>query len=165
MGSMSKDRKREWPQSDRLKSMFEANERARLARAEVTLGEAKEPEPRFPLGLETPERRALVIAAKEIYRRRRIRSKFFSTEMFGEAAWDILLTLYIAAEDQAVNVSSAGYASGVPQTTSLRWIAWLERSGLIERRRHALDARVTFLRLTSPGSLKMDQYLEAVLRI
>lgn len=165
MGNLKKHCHAERSLSDRVRLLFEEDERARQERAEAVLRELEEPEPKFPLGLETSERKALVVTAKELYRIRRIRTDFFSNEMFREAAWDILLTLYIAAEDDAISVSAAGSASGVPLTTSLRWIVWLEQCGLIERRRHANDARVKFLRLTSSGSVKMDQCLQALLRI
>ena len=121
--------------------------------------------PVIPLSLENPERVALVGIAKEIYKGRRARRRYLSAEMFGEAGWDILLTLYIAAENRSINVSAAGEASGVPPTTALRWIAWLEHSELIERRRHNFDGRVSYLVLTDRGSLKMDQCLRAMLRI
>lgn len=165
MGNVKADRKGKWPLSDRVRFLFEKDERERQALAEAALCKVEKLEPKAPLSLETPERRALVVTAKELYRIRSIRSDFFANEMFGEAAWDILLTLYIAAEDQMISVTAAGEASGVPPTTALRWIAWLEQSGLIERRHNMLDARVRFLRLTSSGSVKMDQYLQSVLRI
>jgi len=165
MGNLKNDNQDERPLSERVKLMFEKEERSRLTLVEAELRKLDEPEPQFPLSLETAERRALVVTAKELYRIRRKRSKFFSNEMFGEAAWDILLTLYIAAEDDSITVSAAGAASGVPPTTALRWIAWLEQTGLIHRRHHPLDARMRFLTLTSLGSIKMDQYLQAVLRI
>lgn len=165
MSNLRKDRHGEGSSSGRVRYLYEADERARQARADAALHEVGESQRKVPLSLETSERQALVVTAKELYRIRRVRSDFFPDGMFGEAAWDILLTLYVGAEDQAISITAAGEASGVPPTTSLRWIAWLEQSGLIERRRHTLDARITFLRLTSFGSVKMDQYLQAVLII
>lgn len=124
-----------------------------------------EPLRHTPLSLGTPERAALVGVAKEARRVRRTRRRYFPDEMFGEAAWDILLTLYVAAENRSINISAAGEASGVPLTTALRWIAWLEQTGLIERRKHHFDARISFVLLTDVGSIKMDQCLQAMLRI
>ena len=139
MGNLKMDHQGEWPFSARVKLLFEQDEKKRKAQAEAASHQDKESVLHFPLGLDTAERRALVITARELYKIRRIRTKFFSDEMFGEAAWDILLTLYIAAEDQAISISAAGEASGVPHTTALRWIAWLEQARLIERRRHNND--------------------------
>lgn len=165
MGNLKKHHLADGTISDRVSLLLDKEERDRRARADANLVELEAPTPKVPLGLETSERRTLVVTAKELYRIRRIRGDLFPNDMFGEAAWDILLTLYIAAEDQKVSVSAAGAASGVPPTTSLRWIAWLEQGGLIERSRHAFDARMTILQLTISGSVKMDQYLQAVLRI
>lgn len=164
MGNLKNDNQNESPLTERVRLIFEKEERARLTLVEAELRKSDELEPQFPESLGTPERRALVVTAKELVRIRRIRTKSFPNDMFGEAAWDILLALYIAAEDDAITVTAACAASAVPATTALRWIAWLEQSRLIQRRHNALDARMRILTLTDFGSIKMDQYLQAVLR-
>lgn len=80
--------------------------------------------------------------------------------LFGEPAWDVLLDLFVATEqNRDISVSSACLASCVPQTTALRWIGLLEKRGLVTRMDDALDHRRTFLRLTPKGYQLMMRYL------
>jgi hypothetical protein len=52
--------------------------------------------------------------------------------LFGEPAWDILLDLFIAArESRRVSLANACASAAVPEASALRWIAILERRGLI----------------------------------
>ena len=79
--------------------------------------------------------------------------------LFDDSAWDIILALYAAELDgRQILVSRVGHASGIPQTTSLRWLAKLESSGLVERipaRRH----NSVFIALTDKASTAMRAYL------
>jgi len=102
--------------------------------------------------------------AEIIYRARRIRDRHFSSGLFGEAAWDILLDIYAKqTRGKRVSVSSACIGACVPPTTALRWIALLEDEGLLERSPDPLDGRRFFLSLTSSATEKMVRYFEAVL--
>lgn len=89
------------------------------------------------------ERPDPLASAKQLYRGRRARAAFFQASLFGEPGWDILLDLYIArAENRRISVSSACMGAAVPATTALRWLAKLQREGLIRRRaRHGDDRR------------------------
>lgn len=61
--------------------------------------------------------------AKEEYDERLKRRDFFDPSYFGEAAWDILLDLYVSrVHGQLISVDSACGASGVPHTTVGRLI-------------------------------------------
>jgi hypothetical protein len=62
--------------------------------------------------------------AKDCYRKRRLRGMMFeSAYLFADPAWDILIDLFIASEeDQRISVSSACIGSAVPTTTALRYI-------------------------------------------
>ena len=53
--------------------------------------------------------------------------------------------------------SALGLDSGVPPTTTLRWIAALEGKGLIERRRDPLDGRRVFIALSEAGLAGMTK--------
>ena len=80
---------------------------------------------------------------------RRRRDGLFPPDLFGEPAWDMLLDLYVAAsERRPISVSSACLAAAVPPTTALRYIATLERSGLIEREADPADRRRFHVRVS-----------------
>jgi DNA-binding MarR family transcriptional regulator len=86
---------------------------------------------------------------RTILKLRANRRNVFGADLFGEASWDMLLELYDAEfTGRRVSVSSLCYASGVPQTTALRWIKVLEREGQIKRVPDAQDGRRYFLELT-----------------
>jgi DNA-binding MarR family transcriptional regulator len=62
------------------------------------------------------------------------RARLFECYLFDDSAFDIILALYAAELDgRQILVSRVGQVSGIPQTTSLRWLAKLEQSGLIDR--------------------------------
>ncbi|MDE8651348.1 winged helix DNA-binding protein [Novosphingobium album (ex Liu et al. 2023)] len=95
--------------------------------------------------------------AEQLYALRRFRDRLFGpAHRFGEAAWDILLDLFIMeSRGKAIHVTSACIASAVPQSTALRCIRELERDGLIVRDLDANDARKSLLRLTDDGMRRM----------
>jgi DNA-binding MarR family transcriptional regulator len=103
----------------------------------------------------------LLQRAKRIYRARRERDRLFGkADLFGEPAWDMLLDLFIAAEEgKQISVSSLCIASSVPQTTALRWIAILEAEALIMRTPDPIDARRVFLSLSKSGHDILKQHL------
>lgn len=91
------------------------------------------------------------------------RGIFFSPRLFADPAWDMLLELYAAQlEQKRVSVSSLGIASGVPPTTALRWIAELQKDGFITKSKDPLDARRTFVELSTVGSRAMRDYLASL---
>src|SRR5438067_2106779 len=54
---------------------------------------------------------------------RRDRARFLSRELLADPGWDMLLDLlYAELANRPVSVSSVCIASGVPQTTGLRWL-------------------------------------------
>ena len=98
--------------------------------------------------------------ARQTYDDRRRRSKIFHADaLFGEPAWDILLDLFIAAKERRrVSVTSACIGSAVPSTTALRWIAILERQGLLVREADPGDARRVYVKLSARGYAAMLEY-------
>lgn len=106
------------------------------------------------------DQRALAELARAAYRERRLRSQFFTgLDLFGEPAWDLLLDLFINAnEGKRVPVTSACIGAAVPTTTALRWLAILESRGLVEREADSSDARRIFVRLTLPAQTSMTAY-------
>ena len=104
--------------------------------------------------------------ARQTYSDRRRRIKIFQSEdLFGEPAWDILLDLFIAAKERRrVSVTSACIGSAVPSTTALRWIAILEKQGLLTREADPGDARRVYVKLSARGYAAMLQYFASASR-
>lgn len=103
--------------------------------------------------------------ARQIYAERRRRQKFLPADLFGEPTWDIMLDLYIAArEDRRVPTTSSCIGAHVPPTTALRWLRILESRGLVEREDDGRDGRRTFVRLTRPGLIAMDDCLSSEIK-
>lgn len=102
--------------------------------------------------------------AKALYALRRRRDAATPVKgLFGEPAWDILLDLFIAHKSSMeLQVSSVCLEAGVPSTTILRWIARLEREGLLYRQADSGDLRRRYVRLTEDGLTMMRNILGAI---
>lgn len=106
----------------------------------------------------------LTAVARATVRSRRRRDATFPG-MFADAAWDILLDLFIAGEERRlINVSSACIAAAVPTSTALRVIGALERDGVIVRTRDPSDNRVHYLALADDARRKMAGLVREVRR-
>ena len=100
---------------------------------------------------------------RQMLEARRTRTQFFSSDLFADPAWDMLLELLVAElTGQRVTISSLCTASNVPTTTALRWIKTLEQHGLVKRRADPLDARRYFIALTNHAELALKQYFSAI---
>lgn len=98
--------------------------------------------------------------ARQIYRARRDRDRFFP-DLMADPAWDLLLDLFIAGEeDRSVSVSSACIAAAVPPTTALRWINVLEKQGLIARKDDPQDGRKAYLSLSLSARANITEWLQ-----
>ena len=105
------------------------------------------------------DREILVERARVVFRNRRRRSKIFGSSMFGEAAWDMLLALYIMERSGPRHtVGDVMKLSGTPTTTANRWLAFLVSHGLVQREEHPTDRRTSFAKLTDLARTKMDEY-------
>ena len=101
---------------------------------------------------------------KWLIQARRRRARYFTTDLFADPAWDILLDL-LRAEiiRERVSVSSVCIAAAVPTTTGLRWLKALEQRGLLVRQRDPHDARRTYVALSKDTSMALRRYfLEVV---
>lgn len=107
------------------------------------------------------DKQTLLACTAQDYGNRRQRSRFFSADLFGEPAWDLLLDLFIARlEGKMITVTSACIAADVPVSTALRWIGVLEAQGLVERSRNAGDQRSIWVRLTDSAANAMVEYTQ-----
>lgn len=112
----------------------------------------------------SPERVQRVAKAEAYYRfrrkRERVADRMFGDGLFVDPVWDILLDLYIqAGRGVDVNVSSACLASFAPATTALRYIAELERRGIVKKIPAAKDKRVLMLKLTDEGFAMIEEII------
>lgn len=100
---------------------------------------------------------------RSVIRARRLRSRYFSEEMFADPAWDMLLDLFQAEIAQLrVPVSSLCIAAAVPATTALRWLKNMVDQGLFIRRADPHDARRVFVELAPQTSLALRRYFTEV---
>ena len=100
---------------------------------------------------------------RAVIRARRVRSRFFSEELFADPAWDMLLDLLQAEIAQLrVPVSSLCIAAAVPATTALRWIKTMTEQGLFVRRADPHDGRRVFVELAPAASEAMRRYFAEV---
>lgn len=95
-------------------------------------------------------------------RSRRLRDRFLPADLFGEAAWDMLLDLMAARiEGSQVAVSSLCIAAAVPPTTALRAIRGMTERGLFVRIADDHDKRRIFIELSDGTAEAMRSYLLA----
>ena len=100
---------------------------------------------------------------RAVIRARRLRSRFFSEELFADPAWDMLLDLLQAEIAQLrVPVSSLCIAAAVPATTALRWIKTMTEQGLFVRRADPHDGRRVFVELAPAASDALRRYFAQV---
>jgi DNA-binding MarR family transcriptional regulator len=133
------------------------NQAMRLA-ADVAAHSAAEEERGVFQGLER-DSDVWLLVAEDIYRERQRRRDFFSDDLFGEPAWDMLLDLYIAEKrNRRVSVTAACLGANAPGTTALRWLQQLEERGLAVRDADPKDARRSFVRLSEEGYARMTDY-------
>ena len=110
---------------------------------------------------ETPD--VDIEAVRAVSRARRLRSRYFSEELFADPAWDMLLDLLQAEIAQLrVPVSSLCIAASVPATTALRWIKTMTEQGLFVRRADPHDGRRVFVELAPMASDAMRRYFAEI---
>src|SRR5437868_12556323 len=78
--------------------------------------------------------KSLLMTARDLVAARKLRASIFPFEIFGEPAWDILLALYVASDSLHGTATPVEAFSGVPLTTTIRWLKYLEAEGLVTRR-------------------------------
>jgi CheY-like chemotaxis protein len=96
---------------------------------------------------------------------RKVRSKYFPSELFSDPCWEMLLDLYdgqLAGQD--VTVTSLGAASGASLTTALRRMDALQSHGLIERTEDPDDKRRTIIRLSKTGLEAVERFFDTYSR-
>lgn len=100
--------------------------------------------------------------ADEVFLMRQARNRHLPTDLVGEPAWDILLSLY--RHNSSAAVGDLCKWSGVPETTAGRWVAVLERKGLLSRSQTTGEHSAR-LSLTCEGRGALERSLEAMLLV
>lgn len=104
----------------------------------------------------------LAQVAADILKRRRERTREFSSSFFGEPAWEMLLELYVR--------ESFGVSSTIAQlkpclqvraSTLLRSLHRLADDGLVARMAHPLHDGTEFVELTARARQALERYLAA----
>jgi DNA-binding MarR family transcriptional regulator len=120
----------------------------------------------FPVPIQTglgTGQEALISKARIVLNSRRLRERYFASELFGEPAWDILLSLYIAEQSSGrMTTSRLAEQIQTPMTTVVRWLNHLEADQLIERQAHPTDRRTAFIKLLKKGRAALDSYLGSI---
>lgn len=99
--------------------------------------------------------------ARAEYAARRSRVRFLPEGLFGEAAWDIMLDLFIAKlGGSRVSLKAACIASALPETTAYRWIDALIALDLAQKSPDLADKRRCWLELTATGDAALRSYFQ-----
>lgn len=109
------------------------------------------------------DRRHLIDVAKDVQRLRKCRSLHLPSDMLGEPAWEIMLTLYIEEEQMTLSITRVTMENDIPTTTALRWISYLEAQMLVSSRADLWDGRRRLLSLTERGRAAMDECMAEML--
>ena len=109
------------------------------------------------------DRQLRLSRARKLVSDRQLRCDYFNRAIFGEAAWDILLMLYIADSTGVLQTQATlSKALTTPPTTIQRWIDYLEKERLVQRNPHPTDRRTAFVSLLGKGRTALERYLAAV---
>lgn len=96
-------------------------------------------------------------------RARNKRDQAFGEDLFFDPAWSILLELYVHHRQRtAMSITSLCVASKIPPSTGLRWIALLEKRGLVTRQSDPFDRRKSYAILTEDAIERVERALDDV---
>ena len=146
----------------RLRQLSDEVSRIAATLARLSTGPASAPKPiEAAPGGDLPPLSADTV--RLVIRARRLRSRFFSEELFADPAWDMLLDLLQAEiAHLRVPVSSLCIAAAVPATTALRWLKAMVSQGLFIRRADPHDGRRVFVELAPDASGALRRYFAEV---
>ena len=104
--------------------------------------------------------RSLAGVARTLVDQLNRRSQYLPGAIFDDPQWLMTLELFIAGEERReVSVSSLCLAAGVPATTALRHIRFLEARGIFKRTSHPRDRRISHVRLSETARVQAARYL------
>jgi DNA-binding MarR family transcriptional regulator len=89
------------------------------------------------------------------------RREFFSSDLFADAAWDVLLILFLAQlEERDAGMRDLRFSSPVPASTMKRWVRKLELEGWIRQKGDPSDPACRLLELSGAGTRAMQAWLK-----
>jgi len=99
--------------------------------------------------------------ARRVLRVRQQRNAILGADSFRDPAWDMILDLYVQdAGTAGTMISALCIASGVPQTTALRYIYRLAQLGLVQITDHPTDQRRTMVSLSEQARPRIERLLD-----
>lgn len=105
----------------------------------------------------------LMEGARQLLQARARTAMLFPKGLFRDAAWDMLLELFISGEEGGiVYVKQLTIASGESATGAMRRIERLEAAGFITRTSDPLDQRRVIVRLTERGRTALVSMLRHI---
>ena len=114
---------------------------------------------------EEARRQLLLERARATMEMRQLRHRFFNPAMFGEPAFDVLLTLYATnARPPMVPLQVLSPLSGVSEYSAARWLKFLVSEGLALSVGGDGDRGEIQAAITGKGRIAMDEYLKALHR-
>jgi DNA repair protein RadC len=97
---------------------------------------------------------------RKALRRRSARLNLFGPDLGQDGVWNILLELLIAqGEGRLTPIKCLWLASGLPQSTALRWVNYLVSRGYAHRKLDPSDGRRQFITLDDDLELRLVQFL------
>ena len=103
---------------------------------------------------------------RTMIRVRQLRGRFLDENLFADPAWDMLLDLCAAyRENVPVYVTSLCVAAAVPQSTALRMLRTLTKSGLVTQTPDRADRRRVIVALSEHGVHAMEGYFDAIRKV
>lgn len=97
-------------------------------------------------------------------RSRAQRGDAFGGDLFFDPAWSILLELYVHHRQRtAMSITSLCVAAKIPPSTGLRWIALLEKRGLVNRESDPFDRRKSYAILTEDAIGRIEKALDGAM--
>lgn len=119
----------------------------------------------LPRPISDKERTPLIARAHDEIRNRRRRIAVFGNSMFGEAAWDMLVLLYVLdVSGERLTIGNLVRQAGTAPTTAYRWLTFLASHDLISREPHPTDLRTEFILLTPKARELLDVYYSGTVR-
>lgn len=102
------------------------------------------------------------LVALQLFAIREARERFLPATLSGQAAWDILVALYLADKSGVRHgIGRMMELAGSAVTTGLRYVDLLEEEGLAKREQDRRDGRIFYLILTSSGRRLIKKILSA----
>lgn len=103
------------------------------------------------------------LMARELIHHRRQRRRFFSTMVFGEPAWEMLLALFAHTPgEEGMTAEKLISSVEVPASVGKRWIDYLERERLLVRHAAGADEATSVISLTPEAEARLTSYIESI---